>query len=116
MDQVELQPTKIASTSDKKILIALLLWFFLGTLGGHRFYSGRIKSALVQLIMPWIGLIFLLAVAGFSYADNFSGMGISGILVAIFYVGFFIWLLVDLIYLLMGKFRDGNGSQITQWT
>jgi hypothetical protein len=116
MDQVELQPTKIASTTDKKILIALLLWFFLGTLSAHRFYAGRIKSAVFQLITPWIGLIFILVGVGFSVTDNLAGMGLSGILFVVFYGGFFIWLLVDLICILMGKFRDRNGSQISQWT
>lgn len=52
------------------------LWFFVGFLGGHRFYLGRTGSGIAQLVMTvlgWlvlvIGLVFLLAVGisfGFS--------------------------------------------------
>lgn len=37
----------------KSILIAYLLWFFLGTFAVHRFYLGATKSALVMLGM-WV--------------------------------------------------------------
>ena len=39
-----------ADVSDKDWLVALLLCFFVGCLGIHRFYVGKTGSAIVQLI------------------------------------------------------------------
>ena len=36
--------------SDKKILPAFLLCFFLGTFGAHRFYVGKIGTGILQLL------------------------------------------------------------------
>lgn len=38
---------------------AYLIWFFLGGLGGHRFYLGRTGSATIMLAMLLIGLVTL---------------------------------------------------------
>jgi TM2 domain-containing membrane protein YozV len=35
----------------KNMLVAYLLWYFLGIFGGHRFYMGRTGSAIAQLIL-----------------------------------------------------------------
>lgn len=48
--------------------VGYLLWFFFGLLGMHRFYAGRIKSAVLQLLLG-IGAI-VLATIGFM-----AGMG-----------------------------------------
>jgi TM2 domain-containing membrane protein YozV len=39
-----------AAVSDKKFVPAVLLCFFLGTLGVHRFYLGKILTGLLMLI------------------------------------------------------------------
>ena len=36
--------------SDKDWLVTLLLCLFLGSLGGHRFYAGKIGTGILQLI------------------------------------------------------------------
>ena len=36
--------------SDKKRLIALLLCFFLGCLGVHRFYVGKVGTGILQIV------------------------------------------------------------------
>jgi TM2 domain-containing membrane protein YozV len=45
----------------KSILIAYLLWFFLGWFGVHRFYLGRPVSAIVLLLLTLMsmGLAFV---------------------------------------------------------
>ena len=35
--------------SDKKRIVAFLLCFFLGVLGAHRFYAGKIGTAILQI-------------------------------------------------------------------
>jgi TM2 domain-containing membrane protein YozV len=35
----------------KNMVVAYVLWYFLGLLGGHRFYMGKTGSALAQLIL-----------------------------------------------------------------
>ena len=44
---------------------AYLLWFFLGTLGGHRFYLGHTNTAIVQLLMTitgWLTVVFVVGI------------------------------------------------------
>ncbi len=71
--------------SPKNILVAYLLWFFLGQLGVHRFYLGRIGSGVAQLVLCVVGY-FLLFV---------FGIGL------IFLIPLWIWLIVD-IFLIPG--------------
>ena len=78
------QPTVTAvGASERRILPALLLCFFLGVFGAHRFYVGKIGT----------GILELLTLGGFG-----------------------IWWLVDMILILTGTFRDGDGQKITEWT
>jgi TM2 domain-containing membrane protein YozV len=69
--------------SDKRILPAALLCFFVGVFGAHRFYVGKIGTGLLQLF-------------------TIGGLGI--------------WWLIDMILILTGSFRDGDGRKIDVWT
>ena len=69
--------------SERRILPAFLLCFFLGVFGAHRFYAGKIGTGVLELL-------------------TFGGLGI--------------WWLVDMILILTGSFRDGDGQKITEWT
>jgi TM2 domain-containing membrane protein YozV len=69
--EVEIRPAAAAAThrdipagpffvrEEKSLLIAYLLWFFLGGFSAHRFYAGATASAAVQLVLN-IGGLFLL--------------------------------------------------------
>ncbi|QAY66809.1 TM2 domain-containing protein [Paenibacillus protaetiae] len=35
----------------KNMILAYVLWYFLGMIGGHRFYLGKIGTAVAQLIL-----------------------------------------------------------------
>ena len=66
--------------SDKNWLATLLLCLFLGGIGVHRFYVGKVGTGILQLI-------------------TLGGCGI--------------WTLIDLIMILTGNFKDGQGNPIT---
>ena len=82
-------PVAVAGSSEKKILPAFLFAFFLGVLGIHRFYVGKIGSAIAMLILSL----------------TFFGLIVTGI-----------WALVDWIIIVSGNFRDKDGNRLTQWT
>ena len=75
MDTFEISP--------KSRLAALLLCFFLGALGVHRFYVGKIGT----------GILMLLTLGGFG-----------------------IWMLIDLIFIVAGIFKDKEGQRVFRWT
>ena len=74
----------------KSLGVAYLLWFFLGSLGAHRFYAGRTGSAIMQLIVWLVGWGTLIVGVGFVV------LAIAGI-----------WLLIDA-FLLPGIIRTHN--------
>ena len=64
------------SASGKRILPAALLCFFLGFLGVHRFYVGKVGTGILQLLTLgglgiWATIDFVLIIAGiFTDADG----------------------------------------------
>jgi TM2 domain-containing membrane protein YozV len=70
------------ATGQKSWLVTLLLCLFLGMVGAHRFYTGKIGTAILQIV----------TLGGF----------------------FGIWVLVDLIMILMGKFTDKQGQELAR--
>ena len=73
----------MAEVSEKKRLVAFLLCFFLGVLGIHRFYVGKIGTGILQIV----------TIAGF----------------------FGIWVLIDFIMIILGKFTDKEGKVLETW-
>lgn len=49
----------------KSLLVAYLLWFFLGYVGGHRFYLGRPLSGLIMLALSAVILVLTFVSFGF---------------------------------------------------
>ena len=68
-----------AGVSEKGFVPTVLLCFFLGVLGIHRFYVGKIGTGILQLV-------------------TLGGLGI--------------WVLIDFIMIVVGKFTDRNGLPI----
>ena len=42
--------------SPKSWLVTLLLCLFLGGIGGHRFYTGKIGTAILMILLCWTGI------------------------------------------------------------
>lgn len=77
--------------SSKNKLAALLLCFFLGTFGLHRFYIGRTKGGILMLVLSILGAIF-------------SG----GIITALVSV----WAIIDFVCLCLGNLTDAQGKPL----
>ena len=75
--------------SNKLILPAFLLSTFLGPLGIHRMYVGKVGTGIVMLLLTL----------------SFVGLIVSAI-----------WNLIDWLTILCGAFRDGDGRKLTEWT
>ncbi len=75
------------SPNEKSWVAALLLCFFLGGFGAHRFYTGHTGTGVLQLVLT-ITLI---------------GAIISGP-----------WVLIDLISILCGSFKTSDGKELAK--
>ena len=75
--------------SPKSKVVTALLCFFLGGLGIHRFYVGKISSGLAMMFLTVFGFVLYLP---------------------LIVVG--IWSLVDFIIIICGYFKDGQGLLI----
>ncbi len=69
--------------SDKSRLVAILLAFFIGGLGAHRFYVGKIGTGILWLFtLGWLG----------------------------------IGVIVDIILIAAGSFKDSDGRRVLDWS
>ncbi len=64
----------MVKSSEKERLVALILCFFLGGLGVHRFYVGKVGSGIVQILTLgglgiWV-LIDLISIFCGAFEDN----------------------------------------------
>ena len=71
--------------SRKSRTVAALLAFFLGYLGIHRFYVGKVGTGILQIL-----------------ATCCFGLGA-------------VWALIDFVIIIFGNFKDGEGRYIVDW-
>lgn len=70
-----------APTQQKSFVAALLLCLFLGSIGVHRFYVGKVGTGILQIV-------------------TLGGLGI--------------WVLIDLIMIIVGSFKDKKGNTLAR--
>jgi len=73
--------------SEKQKTTTILLAFFLGALGIHRFYVGKTGTGVIMLLLTL----------------TIVGVYISGI-----------WAIIDLVMIILDKFKDGKGLIISR--
>jgi TM2 domain-containing membrane protein YozV len=88
----------MAKISSKSRLATTLLAFFLGGFGAHRFYLGKIRTAVIMLILAIIGYATVMFFVGYFF------LGAVGI-----------WAFIDFIYAVAGIMKDKEGKLITRW-
>ena len=96
---VRVGKTMEGDVSPKSRLATTLLAFFLGEFGAHRFYLGKIGTAVAML---------LLGIVGWSTVW-FFGVGLA------FLIGVGIWAFVDFIFAVIGCMKDKEGRVIAKW-
>jgi TM2 domain-containing membrane protein YozV len=89
----------VGDVSPKSRLATTLLAWFLGIFGAHRFYLGKIGTAVAML---------LLAIAGWS-TIWFFGFGLA------FLIAVGIWAFIDFIFAIIGRMKDKEGKVIQKW-
>ena len=106
--------------SPKSRLAASLLAIFLGWVGAHRFYVGKIGTAVAMLLLGVASIICAIGIVFVAVTDYeaetppllfwiFYGLAY----VLSFAVG--IWALIDFIIAVTGNFKDSQGKIIRKW-
>lgn len=80
----------------KSVLVAYLLWFFLGVFGLHRIYLGHVVSGLLMLALWGVGTLLSVILIGY-----------------VILVVPFLWWLLDAV-LIPGLARDANNRIILE--
>lgn len=91
-------PGVVGGVSKKSRLVYVLLCLFLGELGIHRFYVGKIGTAVGMLVLTIVGYATVIFIFGF-----------------IPLAAVWIWNLVDFIIGVIGNAKDKEGKKITNW-
>jgi TM2 domain-containing membrane protein YozV len=101
--QTDIQaPLNYPDESGKRILPLFLLWFFLGGLGAHAFYSGKTGR----------GVTYVAGALGIFLSSIYDPSSFLPLITSFVYG---ICLLIDFIKIVIGSYTDGNGLKITQW-
>jgi TM2 domain-containing membrane protein YozV len=90
-----------AQISNEKKLTLLLLCWLVGLFGLHRFYTGKYHSGSLQLLM-----LMLAGMLGFFEAESLIALPVILIL---------LWWVIDVLFIIMGRFTDKDGKPIIDW-
>lgn len=92
-----------AAISPKSRLATSLLAFFIGGFGAHRFYIGKIRTAIAMLFLWILGAVE-------KWVTVWGSRGSVA-----FFAIVSIWALIDFIFAVSGNMKDSNGKPIKNW-
>ena len=113
-----------SEVSPKSGIACSILCLFLGGFGVHRFYAGRIISAVILLLITVINIILAIIMAVLSSGDvdifsiPFFNIGfvnqnsVLGFFTNFIQVFIIIWTRIDIVLIILGKFKDSKGRYI----
>ena len=87
-------------SNEKKLTVLLLCWLF-GVFAIHRFYTGKYFVACLQLMA--LALAILIAISR-----------TKGPLILLITIPF-LWLVIDTMLIIIGRFTDKEGKPIVDW-
>jgi TM2 domain-containing membrane protein YozV len=99
------------SYEPKRKVIAILFLIFLGLLGGHRFYVGKIKTGILMPITLGLGFWVANDLSGIFSGNLWAGR-IQVILMLLTLGGLFIWWIIDFFGIICGFLKDKNGYEL----
>ncbi len=119
-ETVQIEPN--SQVSRKSRLAALLLGIFLGGIGIHNFYLGKIGKGIAQAIMYVLGFVlYFYSMLNFVISAGLDTSDLSMTFPLLIFVGCLlliavgIWSLVEWIIIACGKATDKNGLPVTNW-
>lgn len=89
--------------SPKSRLTVTLFAFFLGTTGAHRFYVGKIGTAIIMLLLGIAGFLGIAGIVNIRGTGN-TLLGTVGL-----------WAFIDFIFAVTGHMKDKEGKPIKKW-
>ena len=110
--------------SPKSGIACSILCLFLGGFGVHRFYAGRIISAAILLLITVINIILCIIMMALSSwdvgifnipffnIDIINQDSILGLFINFIQLFIIIWTRIDIVLIILGKFKDSKGRYI----
>ena len=95
-----MRQTNMEELSSRSRLATVLLALFLGIFGVHRFYIGKIRTAIVMLILS---ILYIVTVR------------LWGIFMVISLAVAGLWAFIDFIFAISGIMKDEEGRLIKNW-
>jgi len=110
------QPEAIGEVSPKSRLATSLLAWFLGIFGAHRFYTGKIGTGVIMLILGiGAGLCWFGGFLGVLDEDRVEPVFGLWLIAGVLYFAVWIWMVIDFIMAVTGNFKDSQGKPIKKW-
>jgi TM2 domain-containing membrane protein YozV len=102
----------IGGVSPKSRLVAFLCCIFFGIIGVHSFYAGKVVTGVVLIVLLILETViaFILSTV---LAIFTAGLGVM--IFPLFFIPTEIWIFVDFIMILIGKYKDSKGRVISRW-
>jgi len=110
------RPQATGDVSPKSRLATSLLAWFLGEFGAHRFYVGKIGTAVIMLVLGvmsgvcWFGGFF----GGLAAEGEEPIWGLL-LIAGVLYFAVWVWKTIEFIIAVTGNFKDSQGRTIKKW-